>query len=85
MKSHESLYDHEPWNGLLAPAKTPNPVIAKLNAEVVRILGTPDVKKIFSNEGAEAVGNSPEAFAAVVKSETAKWAKVIKTAGIKIE
>jgi tripartite-type tricarboxylate transporter receptor subunit TctC len=78
-------YDHEPWNGLLAPAKTPNAVVAKLNAEVVRILSTPDVKKIFSNEGAEAVGNSPEAFAAIVKSESAKWAKVINTAGIKIE
>lgn len=78
-------YEHEPWNGLLAPAKTPRPIVARLNAEVVRILGTPEVKKIFSNEGAEAVGNSPEAFAAVVKSETAKWAKVVKTAGIKID
>ena len=78
-------YEHEPWNGLLAPAKTPRPIVARLNAEVVRILATPEVKKIFSNEGAEAVGNSPEAFAAVVKSETAKWAKVVKTAGIKID
>ncbi|MEQ1773950.1 MAG: tripartite tricarboxylate transporter substrate binding protein [Burkholderiales bacterium] len=78
-------YDHEPWNGLLAPAKTPMPIIAKLNTEVARILSTPDVKKIFSNEGAEAVGNSPEAFAAIVKAETAKWAKVVKTAGIRID
>ena len=78
-------YEHEPWNGLLAPAKTPRPIVARLNAEVVRILATPEVKKIFSSEGAEAVGNSPEAFAAVVKSETAKWAKVVKTAGIKID
>ena len=78
-------YEHEPWNGLLAPAKTPAGIIAKLNAEVVRLLAAPEVKKIFANEGAEAVGNSPEAFAAIVKSETAKWAKVIKTAGIKID
>jgi tripartite-type tricarboxylate transporter receptor subunit TctC len=78
-------YEHEPWNGLLAPAKTPAAIVAKLNAEVVRMLATPEVKKIFANEGGEAVGNSPEAFAAIVKSETAKWAKVIKTAGIKIE
>ena len=78
-------YDHAPWNGLLAPAKTPVPVVAKLNAEVVRILRTPEVSKIFTNDGAQAVGNSPEAFAAIVKSEVAKWAKVIKTAGIKIE
>jgi len=78
-------YDHEPWNGLLAPAKVPMPVVQKLGAEVARILASPEVRKIFANEGAEAVGNSPEAFAAVVKSETAKWAKVVKTAGIKID
>jgi len=78
-------YEHEPWNGLLAPAKTPRPIIAKLNAEVVRMMASPEVKKLFANEGGEAVGNSPEAFAAIVKSETAKWAKVVKAAGIKIE
>ena len=78
-------YEHEPWNGLLAPAKTPGAIVAKINAEVVRMLAAPEVKKIFANEGGEAVGNSPEAFAAVVKSETAKWAKVVKAAGIKIE
>ncbi len=78
-------YDHEPWNGLLAPAKTPRAIIARLNAEVVRMLATPEVRKIFANEGGEAAGNSPEAFAAIVKSETLKWAKVVKAAGIKIE
>ena len=78
-------YDHEPWNGLFAAAKTPKPVIARLNAEVARLLQTPDVKKIFAHEGADAVGNSPEAFAVVVKAEFEKWAKVIKTAGIKID
>ena len=59
--------------------------IARLNAEVARLLQTPDVKKIFAHEGADAVGNSPEAFAVVVKAEFEKWAKVIKTAGIKID
>lgn len=78
-------YEHEPWNGLLAPAQTPKPIVAKLNAEVVRILSAPEVRKVFANDGAEAVGNSPEAFAAIVKSEAAKWAKVVKAAGIKIE
>ncbi len=78
-------YEHEPWNGLLAPAKTAPAIIAKLNAEVVRMLATPEVKKIFANEGGEAVGNSSEAFSAIVKSETAKWAKVVKAAGIKID
>ncbi len=78
-------YDHEPWNGLLAPAKTPRQIIARLNAEVVRMLATTEVRKIFANEGGEAAGNSPEAFSAIVKSETLKWAKVVKAAGIKIE
>lgn len=78
-------YDHEPWNGLFAPAKTPPAIIAKLNAEVVRMLASPEVKKIFANEAGEAVGNTPAEFAAVVQSESAKWAKVVKTAGIKIE
>jgi tripartite-type tricarboxylate transporter receptor subunit TctC len=78
-------YEHEPWNGLFAAARTPKPVIVRLNAEVVRLLQAPEVKKIFANEGADAVGNSPEEFAAVVKAEFAKWAKVIKTAGITID
>jgi len=78
-------YEHEPWNGLLAPAKTPGAIVAKINAEVVRMLAAPEVKKIFSNEGGEAVGNSPREFSAVIISETAKWAKVVKAAGIKIE
>jgi tripartite-type tricarboxylate transporter receptor subunit TctC len=78
-------YDHEPWNGLFAPAKTPPAIVAKINAEVVRMLASPEVKKIFANEAGEAVGNSPEAFAAIVQSESAKWAKVVKAAGIKIE
>lgn len=78
-------YEHEPWNGLLAPAKTPRAIIAKINAEVVRMLQTAEVKKVFTNEAGEAVGNSPEAFAALIKSESAKWAKVVQVGGIKIE
>lgn len=78
-------YEHEPWNGMFGPARIPKPVLAKINAEVVRILHAPEVKKIFEHEGAEPVGNSPEEFAAVIKSELAKWAKVVKAAGIKPE
>ena len=78
-------YEHEPWNGLLGPAKMPKAVVAKLNAEVVRILQAPEVRKVFEHEAAEPVGNSPEEFAAVIKSEMAKWAKVVKAAGIKVE
>ena len=78
-------YEHEPWNGLFAAAKTPKPIIVLLNAEVARILQTPEVRKIFANEGADAVGNSPAEFASIVKAEFEKWAKVIKAAGIKID
>jgi tripartite-type tricarboxylate transporter receptor subunit TctC len=78
-------YDHGPWNGFLAPAKTPRAVVAKLNQETARILHSPDVKNVFMSEGAEPVGNKPEEFAAIIKSETEKWAKVIKAAGIKAD
>jgi tripartite-type tricarboxylate transporter receptor subunit TctC len=78
-------YEHEPWNGLFAPAKTAPAIVAKINAEVVRALATPEVKKIFTNEAGEAVGNTPREFAAIIQSETAKWARVVKAGGIKVE
>jgi tripartite-type tricarboxylate transporter receptor subunit TctC len=78
-------YDHTPWNGFLAPAKTPRAIVARLNEETARILHTPDTKAIFMNEGAEPVGNKPEEFGAIIKSEIAKWGKVIQAAGIKAD
>jgi tripartite-type tricarboxylate transporter receptor subunit TctC len=78
-------FDHGPWNGLLAPAKTPRAVIARLNAQAARIVHSPEVKKVLIHEGAEPVGNTPDEFTAVLKSETAKWAKVVKAAGIKAD
>ncbi len=78
-------YDHGPWNGMLAPAKTPKAVIARLNAEVARIIHLPEAKAVLVHEGAEPVGNTPEEFAAIIRTETAKWAKVIKAAGIKAD
>src|SRR5688572_13104943 len=71
-------YDHGPWNGFLAPAKTPRAIVARLNEETARILHSPDTKALFLAEGAEPVGDKPEAFAATIKSEIAKWAKVIQ-------
>ena len=74
------------WFGLLAPAGTPAPVIRKLFAEVVRILGLPEVKSFYLNAGLEAaVSKSPAEFDAFIKSERDKWAKVIKAANIRIE
>lgn len=78
-------FDHGPWNGMLAPAKTPRAVIARLNAEVAKIVHTPEARAVLVHDGAEPVGNAPEAFAAIIRSETAKWAKVIREAGIKAD
>jgi tripartite-type tricarboxylate transporter receptor subunit TctC len=78
-------YEHEPWNGMFGPAGMPKPVLAKVNAEVIRILHTPEVRKVFERDGADVVGNSPEQFGAVLKAEIAKWTKVAKAAGIKAE
>ena len=71
--------------GLLAPAGTPKPIIAKLNAEVARILKMPDVVDRLSAFGLEADPSTPEAFGKLLKDEVALWAKVIKQANIRVE
>src|SRR3954447_13153121 len=71
------------WFGLLAPAGTPEAVIAKLHREAVRIVSQPDMREKFGLIGLDVVGDSPDAFAALIRSDTLKWAKVIKEAGIK--
>src|SRR4051812_18255267 len=76
-------YEHASWVGLLAPARTPAAVVAKLNAESVKIVNLADVKTPLLRDGLESVGDSPQEFAAVIKSEVAKWLKVVKAAGIK--
>jgi tripartite-type tricarboxylate transporter receptor subunit TctC len=73
------------WYGLFAPAGTPQDIIAKLNAEVVRILRLPDVQERLRGLGADPVGNSPEEFREFQRSEMERWAKVIKAANIRVE
>lgn len=73
------------WSGLVAPAKTPPQVLDKLNAEVVRILKTPDVQERLTALAFTPVGNTREQYAAFIKAEIAKWSKVIKDAGVKPE
>ena len=73
------------WNGLTAPAKTPRDVIVKINADVLKVVNSPDLKERLKAEGSDPVGSSPEQFAAFLRSEIAKWAKVIKFAGVKPE
>jgi tripartite-type tricarboxylate transporter receptor subunit TctC len=78
-------YEAVQWYGVLAPAGTPREIVTKLHDSVVRALQDAIVKERFLADGAEPVGNSPEEFAAYIRAETAKWAKVIKDAGIKVE
>jgi tripartite-type tricarboxylate transporter receptor subunit TctC len=78
-------YDYSSWIGLLAPAKTPPAIVARLRAETARIVRTPEMRAILALEGAEPVGNSPEEFAALIGSEVGRWRKVVAAAGIKAD
>jgi tripartite-type tricarboxylate transporter receptor subunit TctC len=72
-------------NGVFAPAKTPAPIIDRLNREVARALARPEIKEKLSNVGFETLGSTPEQFGAVIKSDIAKATKLIQQAGIHVE
>ncbi len=78
-------YEALSWFGMYGPAKTPKEIVTRVNAEVVKILHMPEIKKRFADLAAEPVGNSPEEFAAFLKSEMAKWAKVVKECGAHLD
>jgi len=78
-------YDMYEWNALLAPAGTPAAVIQRLQQEAAKALRLPDVAARLATLGAEPVGSTPEAFASFLRTELAKWADIVKTAGIKAE
>lgn len=73
------------WNGLFVPTGTPRALIAKLNGEVNRIINTQDVAERFLSLGADPVGGTPEQFAAIIRKDTERWAKVVKASGMKAE
>ena len=73
------------WYGLLAPAGTPREIVMRLNTEVARALREPDARERLYSIGAEPMSTTPEEFAAYIKAEMTKWAKVIKAAGIRVE
>ncbi len=75
-------YELTVWFGLVAPAGTPREVIAKLNAEVLKILAMPDVRERFLAQGVEPLGSTPEQFAEHIKAQMAKWGKVVRDAGV---
>lgn len=71
--------------GIVAPAKTPAPIVNRLNKEIVRVLNSAEVKERLANGGIEVVGNSPEEFAAAIKADMARIRKLVKEAGIRAE
>ena len=78
-------YEVGSWQGVFAPAGTPAAIVKRLNAEIVKIINMPDVKEKLIGLGAEPVGNTSEEFAALVKTEVAKWAEVVKKSGAKVD
>jgi tripartite-type tricarboxylate transporter receptor subunit TctC len=78
-------FDVSQWFGWVAPTKTPRPIIARLNEEMGRILREPELKARLAAEGADAVASTPEQFGQHVRSEVAKWAKVVKQIGLQPE
>jgi tripartite-type tricarboxylate transporter receptor subunit TctC len=78
-------YDHSSWVGLLAPARVPQAVVSRLNAEAVKATHTQEVRAVLLRDGLEATGTSPSEYAALIKMEVAKWIKVAKAANIKAE
>ncbi|MDP2242265.1 MAG: tripartite tricarboxylate transporter substrate binding protein [Burkholderiales bacterium] len=73
------------WFGFLAPANTPDAILTRLNTEIVKILHRPNVTKVLNNSGAEVVGSTRQEFAAFLVRDIAKWVKVVKMAGMKVD
>jgi tripartite-type tricarboxylate transporter receptor subunit TctC len=78
-------YEAKNWYGILAPAGVPRPIVAKLNEQVNEILRAPDVVEALAKQGADAEGGTPDEFRKYLQSEIAKWSKVIKNAGVKVQ
>jgi tripartite-type tricarboxylate transporter receptor subunit TctC len=73
------------WCGVFATGGTPAGIVARVNAELVKVLALPDVKKLLLENGLDAVSNTPEQFAAYIRTETKKWAAVVKDANVKLD
>ena len=78
-------YEAVNWYGVLMPARTPKDIVAKVHADIVRVLKQPDIKERFAGEGGDIVANTPEEFGAFIRKEIPKWSKVVKDAGVKVD
>ena len=78
-------FEQSAWHGLFAPAATPQAVIARLNSEVMRVLRAPDFVERLGAQGVDVIGNTPTEFAAFIRQDIEKYAKLVKVAGIRIE
>ena len=78
-------YSLDPWLGLFVPAKTPQEVVMKIHGEVVKILGSPELKSKLGPQGIELATNSPAEFGRFIREDNAKWGKIIRDAGIKAD
>ncbi len=83
----ESLpgFDIQAWYGFLAPAGTPREIVRKIHADAVAIIGRPDFQERLARDGIEPVANTPEEFAAQIRADIERWARVVKAAGVKPE
>ena len=78
-------YEARGWNGVLAPAGTPKPIIDRLHQEIVKVVRSAEFAQVLTGEGATAVGNTPADFDAVIRADLIKWAKIIKENGIRAQ
>jgi len=78
-------FDYNLWVGLWAPAGTPQDVVDKINADVAKVLAMPDVRERFQAGGVDPVGGPPEKFGEHLKAEIAKWGKVVKATGARVD
>jgi tripartite-type tricarboxylate transporter receptor subunit TctC len=73
------------WFGMLAPAGTPRDVVGRLNSEIVKALRSDDLKQRILLDGGDVAGGTPEEFAARIKADIAKWGRVVKLSGAKVD
>ncbi|HSQ05232.1 MAG TPA: tripartite tricarboxylate transporter substrate-binding protein, partial [Burkholderiales bacterium] len=78
-------FDVSPWFGILAPARTPPAVIARLHDEIVKVLSLPALRERFVRDGVDPVGNTPQQFGAFIRSEMSQWSQAVKASGATVE